>query len=123
GLAWVAVTWAARVRPRVIALENVEEFRDWGPLHRVGPRAGQPIAARRGETFRALVRRLERLGYVVEHRLLRACDYGAPTTRRRLFLIARRDGRPIAWPEPTHGPAVGRGQLELGRSAVRPYRT
>jgi DNA (cytosine-5)-methyltransferase 1 len=123
GLAWVAVTWAARVRPRVIALENVEEFRDWGPLHRTGPRAGHPIAARRGETFRALVRRLERLGYVVEHRLLRACDYGAPTTRRRLFLIARRDGQPIAWPTPTHGNVAGPRQLELGARAMQPYRT
>lgn len=111
GLAWVAVTWAQRVRPRVIALENVEEFRDWGPLHRTGPRAGQPIAARRGQTFAAFCRKLERLGYVVEHRLLRACDYGAPTTRRRLFLIARCDGRPIVWPTPTHGPLA------------RPYRT
>lgn len=104
GLAWIAVTWAHRVRPRVIALENVEEFRDWGPLHRIGPNAGRPIAARRGQTFRSFVSKLERLGYVVEHRLLRACDYGAPTTRRRLFLIARCDGRQITWPTPTHGP-------------------
>lgn len=100
GLAWVAVRWAAAVRPRVIALENVEEFRDWGPLDRT---TGQPIKARRGQTFRAFVRKLERLGYVVEHRLLRACDYGAPTTRRRLFLIARCDGLAIRWPTPTHG--------------------
>lgn len=104
GLAWIAVTWAHRVRPRVIALENVEEFRDWGPLHRVGPDGGRPIAARRGQTFRSFVNKLERLGYVVEHRLLRACDYGAPTTRRRLFLIARCDGQAIRWPSPTHGP-------------------
>lgn len=116
GLAWVAITWAHRVRPRVIALENVEEFRDWGPLHRAGTRAGKPIAARKGETFRAFVRKLERLGYTVEHRLLRACDYGAPTTRRRLFLIARCDGRPIVWPAPTHGKG---GEL-LG---LKPYRT
>lgn len=116
GLAWVAITWAHRVKPRVIALENVEEFREWGPLHRTGERAGKPIAARKGETFRAFVRKLERLGYVVEHRLLRACDYGAPTTRRRLFLIARCDGRPIVWPQPTHGKG---GEL-LG---LKPYRT
>lgn len=104
GLAWIAVTWAHRVRPRVIILENVEEFRDWGPLHRSGPDAGRPIRARRGQTFRAFVHKLERIGYVVEHRLLLACDYGAPTKRRRLFLIARSDGRAIVWPTPTHGP-------------------
>ena len=101
GLAWVAVRWAAAVRPRVIALENVEEFKDWGPLNK----DGRPSAKRKGETFRAFCRKLERLGYVVEHRMLRACDYGAPTTRRRLFLVARCDGRAIVWPEPTHGPA------------------
>lgn len=142
GLAWVAVRWAAKVAPRIIALENVEEFKDWGPLHRehtgectghhrlprprrtkgAGPREthgcltqcrmGKPIESRKGETFAAFVRKLERLGYVVEWRLLRACDYGAPTSRRRLFLQARRDGRPITWPAPTHGP---------GRA--RPYRT
>lgn len=131
GLAWVAVTWAQRVQPRVIALENVEEFQDWGPLHRTHSNGcngegyrerringrtretqgcrkachySKPIANRKGETYRAFVGKLERLGYVVEKRLLRACDYGAPTTRRRLILIARRDGRPIRWPEPSHGP-------------------
>ena len=117
GLAWVAVRWGFRVRPRVIGLENVEEFRDWGPLHRKhtdgcagsgrcrkGCRFGAPIKARRGELFRRFVRALEDLGYAVEHRLLLACDYGAPTKRRRLFLIARSDGRPIVWPTPTHGP-------------------
>lgn len=100
GLAWVAVRWAAAVKPRVIALENVEEFKDWGPLDD----EGRPVASRRGRTFRAFVRKLEKLGYIVEWRLLRACDYGAPTTRRRLFLVARCDGRPIVWPAPTHGP-------------------
>lgn len=106
GLAWVAVRWAAAVRPRVICLENVEEFEHWGPLHRSGPQAGTPIRARRGETFRAFVRKLERLGYAVEWRQLRACDYGAPTIRKRLFLVARCDGAPIVWPEPTHGPGL-----------------
>jgi DNA (cytosine-5)-methyltransferase 1 len=101
GLAWVAVRWAAAVKPRVIALENVEEFKDWGPLDK----NGEPIASRKGQTFRAFVRKLERLGYDVEHRLLRACDYGAPTMRRRLFLVARCDGKRIVWPAPTHGPA------------------
>jgi DNA (cytosine-5)-methyltransferase 1 len=108
GLAWVVVRWAREVRPQVIFLENVEEFADWGPL---GP-DDRPDKARRGKTFRAWVRKLESYGYEVEHRILVAADYGAPTTRRRLFLIARRDGQPIRWPEPTHG---------KGRS--RPWRT
>jgi DNA (cytosine-5)-methyltransferase 1 len=117
GLAWVAVRWAFRVQPRVIILENVEEFRDWGPLHRLGPDAGKPIRARRGELFRRVVGAHEVLGYVVEHRLLLACDYGAPTKRRRLFLIARSDGRAIAWPAPTHGPE-GTGRPNRHRTAA-----
>jgi DNA (cytosine-5)-methyltransferase 1 len=104
GLAWVAVRWARDVRPRVIVVENVEELLTWGPLDR----EGQPVKARAGETFRAWRRKLEAYGYVVEHRLLVAADYGAPTTRRRLFVIARCDGRPISWPEPTHGPGRAR---------------
>lgn len=108
GLAWIAVSWAQRVRPDVIALENVREFESWGPLHRKGPKAGQPIAARAGETFRAFVGKLRRLGYVVEWRLLRAADYGAPTKRVRFFLVARRDGKAIQWPTPTHGPGRAR---------------
>jgi DNA (cytosine-5)-methyltransferase 1 len=93
----------ARSRPRVIMLENVEEFAEWGPL--VGPPAQQrPVAG--GPTFRAWKRSLSELGYQVEHRELRACDYGAPTIRKRLFLIARCDGQPIVWPEPTHGPGA-----------------
>lgn len=103
-LAWVVVDWARAVRPSVICVENVEEFRTWGPLDN----EGQPIAARQGETFREWVEALEALGYVVEHRLLVAADYGAPTTRRRLFVVARADGQPVRWPEPTHGP--GRAQ-------------
>lgn len=102
-LAWVVTRWAGQARPRVIMLENVEEFADWGPL--VGPKdALRPCLRRRGRTFRTWVRSLERKGYVVECRELRACDYGAPTIRKRLFVIARRDGKPIVWPEPTHGP-------------------
>jgi DNA (cytosine-5)-methyltransferase 1 len=99
GLAWVAVRWAKTVRPRVIILENVEEFQTWGPL--VDDR---PCPDRKGETFRNWKNALQRLGYQIEHRELRACDYGAPTTRKRLFVIARCDGAPILWPEPTHGP-------------------
>lgn len=100
GLAWVAVKWAATVQPRIIILENVEEFQTWGPL---GP-DNRPCPKRKGRTFRAFIHRLKRNGYTVEWRELRACDYGAPTIRKRLFLIARRDGQPIVWPEPTHGP-------------------
>ncbi len=110
-LAWVAVRWAKAVRPRVIILENVEEFQDWGPLLP----DGRPCPARKGLTFRRFVRALEAEGYAVDWRELRACDYGAPTIRKRLFLIARCDGAPIVWPEPTHGDpssrAVRNGRL------------
>lgn len=98
-LAWVAIRWASEVRPRVIILENVEEFVTWGPLCD----AGQPIVERKGETFAEWLRALHALGYRTEHRTLVAADYGAPTTRKRLFLVARRDGEAIVWPEPTHG--------------------
>lgn len=99
-LAWVVVRWARDVRPAVIMLENVEEFATWGPLLP----DGRPCPARRGLTFRRWWRELESLGYELDARELRACDYGAPTIRKRLFIIARCDGRPIVWPEPTHGP-------------------
>lgn len=99
-LAWVAVRWAHDVRPSVIILENVEEFTTWGPL---GP-CGRPIKALASRTFQRWVGELERAGYRVEWRELRACDYGAPTSRKRLFLVARCDGEPIVWPTPTHGP-------------------
>lgn len=107
-LAHIVVRWASAVRPRVICMENVEEFEDWGPL---GP-DGLPDPDRIGLSFRRWRRQLENLGYAVEWRQLRACDYGAPTTRKRLFVVARCDGAPIVWPTPTHGP---------GRS--QPYRT
>ena len=107
-MAWIVEHWAREVSPRVIMLENVEEFLSWGPLDK----RGRVIKSQRGATFRAFVARLRRLGYSVQWRELRACDYGAPTSRKRLFLVARRDGRPIVWPEPTHGP-----------SADLPYRT
>lgn len=104
-LAWVVTRWAGTVRPRVIALENVEEFAQWGPL--VGsPDNLKPCKKRRGKSFRKWVKSLTRLGYVVEWRELRACDFGAPTIRKRFFLIARCDGKPIVWPEPTHGPGL-----------------
>lgn len=98
-LAWVVVRWAREVRPRMIALENVEEFQHWGPL----AEDGQPCPQRRGQSFARWVAQLRNLGYQVQWRELRGCDYGAPTIRKRLFLIARCDGQPIVWPEPTHG--------------------
>lgn len=101
GLAWVATRWAQEVRPRVIMLENVEEFMDWGPLNE----KNRPDKAHKGETFQEFIASLESIGYHVEFRVLRACDYGAPTIRKRFFLIARCDGEPIVWPEPTHAPA------------------
>ena len=101
GLAWVACRWAGLVRPDVIMLENVEEFKTWGPLNR----RHHPIKAKQGVTFKKFVSQLEKLGYKVEHRELIAADYGAPTMRKRFFLIARCDGKQIVWPEPTHGPA------------------
>lgn len=99
-LAWVVTRWAKAVRPRVILLENVEAFAHWGPLRQ----DGRPSPSRRGTTFRNWVRKLEAEGYAVEWRELRACDYGAPTSRKRLFVIARCDRLPIVWPKPTHGP-------------------
>lgn len=101
GLAWVACRWAGLVRPRVIMLENVEEFKTWGPLNR----GHHPIKAKQGKTFEKFVQQLNDLGYTVEFKELIAADYGAPTMRKRFFLIARCDGKPIVWPEPTHAPA------------------
>lgn len=98
-LAWVVIRWAEDTHPNLITLENVEEFLTWGPLDK----NGQPIKEQAGATFAAWRKRLVRLGYRVEWRLLRACDYGAPTTRRRLFVVARRDKGPIVWPAPSHG--------------------
>lgn len=99
-LAWVVVRWARRKKggPRIIMLENVEEFRSWGPLGE----DGKPCPLQKGNTFKRWVRELRRLGYKVEHRELRGCDYGDPTIRKRLFVIARRDGQPIIWPRQTH---------------------
>lgn len=114
GLAWVALRWAGLVRPRVIMLENVEEFKTWGPLNR----RHRPIKAKQGATFRRFVKQLQALGYEVEHRELAAADYGAPTMRKRFFLIARCDGRPIVWPEPTHGP---RDSAKVKVGLLRPY--
>ena len=117
GLAWIVLRWAGKVRPRVIMLENVEEFQTWGPV-----RKGKPVKKHIGRTFRKFIRQLRDLGYAVEYRELVAADYGAPTTRKRFVLIARCDGRPIVWPEPTHGPrdseAVKSGKIKPWRSAA-----
>lgn len=134
GLAWVAVRWAGVKHPRIITLENVKQILQWGPL--IAKRCPQtrrvvkldgtvaapgervpvqqqhlvPDPARAGQTWRAFVRALERQGYVVECRVLCAADYGAPTTRSRLFMVARCDGAPIVWPEPTHFKNPKKGQ-------------
>jgi len=103
GLAWVVLRWAATVRPRVIMLENVEEFKKWGPLVTGEDGELRPCKANQGRTFNSFKNALKRHGYQVEHKELRACDYGTPTIRKRLFLIARCDDQPINWPAPTHG--------------------
>lgn len=114
GLAWVACRWAALVRPRVIMLENVEEFKTWGPLNR----GHHPIKAKQGDTFRQFVKQLNELGYEVQFRELVAADYGAPTKRKRFFMIARCDGVPIMWPKPTHAPADSE---EVKAGLLKPY--
>lgn len=117
-LAWVIVKWARDLLPNAISLENVEEFLSWGPCDK----DGVPIKSQAGASFRSFVRALRSLGYSVQHRELRACDYGAPTIRKRLFLVARRDGKPIVWPKPTHGDpaseAVQSGKLLPWRTAA-----
>ena len=115
-LAWVVVKWAKAVQPRVICLENVEEFQTWGPL----AADGRPCPQRKGKTFALWVAQLRNLGYAVEWRELRACDYGAPTIRKRLFLVARRDGQPITWPSPTHAQPDANGKVPPG---MQPWRT
>ncbi|WP_054954980.1 DNA cytosine methyltransferase [Paenibacillus dakarensis] len=115
GLAWVAIRWAATVKPRVIILENVEEFKTWGPVI-----DGQPDPNQKGRTFNSFVNALERQGYKVDWKELRACDYGAPTIRKRFFLIARRDSRPITWPKPTHGDP---NSEEVKSKRLKPWRT
>lgn len=115
GLAWIVLRWAGTVRPRVVILENVEEFQTWGPVRR-----GRPVKSKAGQTFKRFISQLEGLGYAAEWRELVAADYGAPTTRKRFFLIARCDGQPIVWPEPTlslHFRHAGRNPGE-----IRPFR-
>ena len=114
GLAWVALRWAGLVRPRVIMLENVEEFKTWGPLNR----RHHPIKSKQGKTFERFVQQLTNLGYEVQFKELIAADYGAPTMRKRFFMIARCDGKPIVWPEPTHAPADSE---EVKAGLLKPY--
>jgi DNA (cytosine-5)-methyltransferase 1 len=117
-LAWVVIRWVEQAKPDVVCMENVEEFVTWGPVDN----DGQPIKEFAGQTFELWVSRLKKAGYKVQWRELRACDYGAPTIRKRWFLVARRDSRPIVWPKPTHGdpksPAVRKGRLQPWRAAA-----
>ena len=117
GLAWIVLRWAGTVRPDVILLENVEEFVTWGPV-----RKGRPVKSKAGQTFRQWKKQLEDLGYKIEHKVLVAADFGAPTTRKRFVLVARCDGKPIVWPERTHAPrnspGVLAGKLKPWRSAA-----
>lgn len=103
GLAWVAIKWAKAIKPRVIMLENVEEFKTWGPLIENERGETVPDPSKKGETFNVFIKALNKLGYEVQFRELRACNYGAPTTRKRFFMIARCDGKKIVWPNETHG--------------------
>lgn len=112
GLAWITLRWAAKMRPRVIILENVEGFQTWGPVRR-----GKPVKKLAGTTFRKFISQLEALGYTVEFRELVAADYGAPTSRKRFYMIARCDGKPIVWPNPTHS-KTGADGLPKWRSAA-----
>lgn len=112
GLAWITLRWAATVRPRVIILENVEEFQTWGPV-----RKGKPVKKLAGTTFRQFISQLEALGYTVEFRELVAADFGAPTSRKRFYMVARCDGKHIVWPKPTHS-KTGADGLPKWRSAA-----
>ena len=115
GLAWIVLRWAALVRPRVIMLENVEEFQTWGPV-----RKGKPVKSKAGQTFQKWKQQLTDLGYVIDHRELVAADFGAPTTRKRFVLVARCDGKPIVWPERTHAP---RDSEEVTSGKLLPWRS
>jgi DNA (cytosine-5)-methyltransferase 1 len=140
-LSWIGLKWAGKKRPRVISLENVKQILQWGPLiakrdkitGRVMKLGGQvaapgevvpvhqqflvPDPKRRGTTWRRFVALLEGMGYAVEWRVIKACDFGAPTSRERLFMIARCDGQPIVWPEPTHARKPAKGQLKWRTAA------
>ena len=140
-LSWIGLKWAGMKQPRVISLENVKQILQWGPLlakrckltgrviklgggvaepGEVVPVSEQflvPDPKRRGQTWAVFVAELQRLGYAVEWRVIRACDFGAPTSRERLFMIARCDGQPIVWPEPTHSKNPAKGQQKWRTAA------
>lgn len=115
GLAWIVLRWAGTVRPDVILLENVEEFVTWGPV-----RKGKPVKRKAGQTFAKWKRQLQALGYVVDHRVLVAADFGTPTSRKRFVLVARCDGKPIVWPKRTHAP---RNSPEVQAGKRKPWRS
>ena len=124
GLAWVGLRWVKslpkRQRPRIVILENVEEFQDWGPLLE----DGRPCPVQKGATFKAFIGGFASLGYQAEWRELRACDYGDPTIRKRLFVILRRDKLPIVWPARTHGNPKDAADAEMiAVGALKPWRT
>ena len=116
GLAWIELRWAATVRPDLMITENVEEFLTWGPLNR----RHHPIKSKKGQTFQRWRSQLIALGYAMEWRILNAADYGAPTSRKRLVIIARCDGEPIVWPERTHAP---RGSEDVRSGKCKPWRS
>lgn len=120
GLAWVVRRWVATVKPRIVMLENVEEFQDWGPLAPTPEGDFYPCPKRKGRTFKNFVKMLKSYGYQVDWRELRACYYGTPTLRKRLFLVARCDGMPIVWPQPTHGDPASAAVKE---GKLKPWRT
>lgn len=120
GLAWVTLRWVAKCKPRVIMLENVEEFKTWGPLLVEADGSAKPDPAKKGKTFDSFIRQLRAHGYTVDYREMRGCDHDTPTIRKRFFLVARRDGIAIQWPEPTHGAPDSIG-VRAGK--LLPYRT
>ena len=120
GLAWVTLRWVAKCKPRVVMLENVEEFKTWGPLLIAADGSAKPDPAKKGKTFDSFIRQLRAHGYTVDYREMRGCDHDTPTIRKRFFLVARRDGIAIKWPEPTHGAPDSIG-VRAGK--LLPYRT
>ena len=140
-LSWIGLKWGGKKKPRVISLENVKQILQWGPLIAkrcklsgrvmklggaiaepgevvpIGQQFLIPDPKRKGTTWATFVAELERMGYVVEWKVIKACDFGAPTSRERLFMLARCDGQPIVWPEPTHAKKPAKGQLKWRTAA------